>query len=151
MVWSVCIWPFKAWEVGGLRNYLKGSVLKLRSGVELWKVLSDLLILLNPIRVIARATGLINQWSSTERERGERCGEGNTHTYDNGERERREMRGGKHTHMIMERERGERCGEGNTHTYDNGEREERDTRRETHTHRWCKIPRLIAQEISVNF
>ena len=37
------------------------SLLKLRGGVELWKVLSDLLILLNPIRVIARATGLINQ------------------------------------------------------------------------------------------
>ena len=51
--------------MGGLRNYLKGLVLKLRGGVELWKVLSDLLILLNPIRVIARATGLINQWSST--------------------------------------------------------------------------------------
>ena len=44
-----------------MRNYLKGLVLKLRGGVELWKVLSDLLILLNAIRVKARATGLINQ------------------------------------------------------------------------------------------
>ena len=69
-----------------------------------------------------------------ERKRGERCGEGNTHTYDNGERERREMRGGKHTHMIMERERGERCVEGNTHTYDNGERERREIRGGKHTH-----------------
>ena len=46
---------------GGTEKLFKGSVLKLRGGVELWKVLSDLLILLNPIRVIARATGLINQ------------------------------------------------------------------------------------------